>query len=55
MNVYMPGQLPVDPEISVSSASYEPKTKQGKTKLALIAARDDRFKESMFKGGLSEM
>merc|ERR1711881_15449 len=47
MNVYMPGQLPVDPEISVSSASYEPKAQQGQTKLALIAARDDRFKESM--------
>lgn len=49
MNVYMPGQLPVDPEIGVSAASYEPKGQVGKTKLALIAGRDERFKESMFK------
>lgn len=49
MNVYMPGQLPVDPEIGVSSASYEPKGQVGKTKLALIASKDERFKEAMFK------
>merc|ERR1712224_889511 len=44
MNVYMPGQLPVDPEITVSAASYT-KQQQNDTKLALIVSRDDRFKD----------
>jgi len=43
MNIYMPGQLPVDPEVTVSAASYKPKNID-KTKLALIASRDMRFK-----------
>ena len=43
MSVYMPGQLPVDPEVTVSAASYKPK-KTDKSKLALIVARDQRFK-----------
>lgn len=46
MNVYMPGQLPVDPEICVSAASYTPKPENNNaTKLALIACKDDRFKD----------
>lgn len=43
MNIYMPGQLPVDPEVTVSAASYKPKNTD-KTKLSLIASRDNRFK-----------
>lgn len=45
MNVYMPGQLPVDPEISVSAASYDAKASENNTKLALIASKDVRFKD----------
>lgn len=41
---YHENQLPVDPEITVSAASYTPKNKD-KDKLALIASRDMRFKE----------
>merc|ERR1711881_425931 len=43
MNIYMPGQLPVDPEVTVSAASYKPKNTE-KSKLALLASRDERFK-----------
>merc|ERR1712139_188931 len=41
---YMPGQLPVDPEVTVSAASYKP-TANEKTKLALLASHDKRFKD----------
>lgn len=46
MNMYMPGQLPVDPEVTVSAASYKPATNRDKTKLAVLASRDARFKDS---------
>lgn len=45
MNVYMPGQLPVDPEVTVSAATYKPKGEQKTAKLALMAAKDNRFKD----------
>lgn len=45
MNIYMPGQLPVDPEVTVSAASYKLDNK-GKVKLAVLSCRDARFKDT---------
>lgn len=41
----MPGQLPVDPEVTVSAASYKLDNKD-KVKLAVLACRDARFKDT---------
>ena len=45
MSCYMPGQLPVDPEVTVSAASYK-LSNNDKVKLAVFANRDKRFKDS---------
>lgn len=44
MGLNLPGQLPVDPEVTVSSATYKPKSQPVNAKLSLIASKDDRFK-----------